>query len=255
MKRALLISFFLLFLFIIPSRVVAFSCGGLNAKYFLACEEGSCEGFKVIEEYMGGACQRLPYVVDLKKDESRQIHDFLYNVTEQINMNGSWLINMDRNCAYTLQNQKIDKFSQNIINNNCGVNGERIRVDHLVDSWTDESLQSFRDIEEKDARSTRLSFYFFQVLWIVCGLLLGGILPLLVILRYLKTRNKLFIPYVVLVLVAQIGIFIYLVLVTMTYYLDWASFNLTIITPLLFIEIGLMIGAKLENRYQKTRLQ
>lgn len=76
MKRGLLIPIFL-FLFIIPSRVVALSCEGLNVRYFLACEEGSCKGFKVSEEYKGGACQRLPYVIDLKKDEGRQIHDYL----------------------------------------------------------------------------------------------------------------------------------------------------------------------------------
>ncbi|MBK7896270.1 MAG: hypothetical protein IPJ90_15620 [Anaerolineaceae bacterium] len=190
-------------------------------------------------------------VVDLKPDEGYQTHDHLFSVTEQVEKNGFWIITMDSDCAYALQSNGTVEFIQNRIENSCGPNGERINIEKLAESRDAESLQSLREVEEKETRSVRVTFYFSQVLWGAFTLLIGALLPLLVILRYLKTRHKSFVKYVYLVLVAQIGIFIFLGFVY--WYLYWASFSLAIIVPLLLVEIGLLIGAKLENRYQTTR--
>jgi hypothetical protein len=253
-KRGLFIAAFLLFLFTIPPQVFALSCVELDVTYFLTCEAGSCDGFKVREEFKGGGCQRVPYVVDLKTDEAHQIHDHLYSVTEQIEMNGSWRINMDSDCASALRSNKNDEHTQRRINDYCHFKGDYTGIEKLADSGDYKSLQVLREREEKNARTKRVSFYFSQAFQSTVTLLLGAILPLLVVLRYLRTRRKSFIPYIALVMVAQISIIFYLVSLFVSLYLDWASFSLVISVPLFLIEIGLLIGAKLENRHHKTRL-
>ncbi|MCP4425740.1 MAG: hypothetical protein GY803_14685 [Chloroflexi bacterium] len=254
MKRILLISIFLLLLFFVPSQIFAMECIELNVKVFLACEENNCAGFSVREKYKGGVCERLPYVFDLKENNGDKIHNYLHVVTGLLQRNGFWMINMDSSCYYALLDNRNDNNSQKRVNGACGQDGERIDLTDISNKSNEESLQSIREVEEKKARSVRTSFYLSQVFWGAVSIILGALLPLIIILLYLKTRDQSLVRYyVVPFILIQICIIIFLSYLSSIFYPPWGMFSLAIISPLFLIEIGLLIGAKLENRYHKMR--
>lgn len=247
MKRILIITFLLLLL-LIPARAFALSCVELNIRYFIVCTDGICDGFKVEEEPKGGACNRIPYVVELKEGEAQQIYHHLSGTTGQIELDGLWEIGMSPYCSSALRADLGEKDNQQLISERCGVQGKHINVNKLSKNSTQESLQARRVEAEKEARQARISFYFSQWSSGTVSVLLGAILPLIIIIRYLTTQNKALILYVALALIAQIGIILYLLSLSISIAPAWATLSVVIVAPLFLVGIGLLIGAKLINR-------
>ena len=242
MKRLLFSVFFLISLFLSPSHLLALSCIEYPINYLLACHERVCDGFKVSERFNGrGGCRTSPQVSSLFRDEGEEIHHYFHLVTDQIESEGIWEIQMPQNCSYQLRNLDIYDEDTKAV---C----ERTNIIQVHDSFSDEILQDKRTHAEKEAQSAKTLDMITLIGSFTAVFSIGGLLPLIITIVYILTRRVDLLPYIPLSFVGQLIIFgiatIYYVFLS-----EGTILGLGLIVIVVILEIGLLLGAKLNHRY------
>ncbi len=243
MKRQLFSVFILLSLFLSPSHLFASECMEYPINYLLACQEGVCDGFKVRERFNGrGGCRTSPQVSSLFRDEGEEIYYYFHHVTNQIEREGVWEIKLHQNCSYHLRNL------ENYHDDDTKIICEQANIIQIHDNFSDEILQDKRTQAEKETQSAKTLDMIALVGSFTAVFSIGGLLPLIITVIYILTRRVAFLSYIPLCFIGQIIIFgiaaIYYVFLS-----EGTILGLGLIVIVMILEIGLLIGAKLNHRY------
>lgn len=198
----------LLLLFLLPRSTSALGCDDLKVHFYLDCEDGSCEGFQVTEEYIERACGPwLPQVMDLSSEEAEKISTYLQNVgrLEGLEQHQQIKASMFRYCGYAVLNNRDEIQQVCATYNDQNFQVERQIPLKTLDVWR-KDVEDLAYAEEqayyqRSRTNTIHNFSFIVVLPLVLIVLIGWI-------------KRLWVPFAFLViLMLQISFFFWRVFI------------------------------------------